>query len=307
VDLPQKEITLPLSPFSPFQVFPFSNLPLNLLPPDHNPNAPHALISGKGNYPILLSKRAKKAGIPLRLIAVEGETPPKLYDSFRPEHRTLVKVGQLGKMLKVLKKFEAKYAIMAGQISPGKLFKGLHPDLKAVSLLASLKEKNAETIFGAIADEITKVGTTLLDARSFMEEDLADGGILVGKFPDKNMPWLEHGIKIATEVSRLDIGQAVIVRKGTVLAVEPYDGTDALIEYCAKFKTKDAILVKTSKPNQDYRFDVPVLGERTLQKLAASDIHTAAIAANSTLLLDKPNLLKQAKDLKINLIGFQVK
>jgi DUF1009 family protein len=277
---------------------------LKVLPPDHDPSASHVLISGKGNYPILLAERAKAAGIPLRLIAFEGETPPRLYDTFRPEHRTRIKVGQLGKMLKALQKFDAKYAIMAGQISPGKLFKGLHPDLKAVSLLASLKEKNAESIFGAIADEITKVGTTLLDARSFMEEDLAEGGILVGKFPDKHMDWLEYGIKIATEVSRLDIGQAVVVRKGTVLAVEPYDGTDSLIEYCAKFKTKDAILVKTSKPNQDYRFDVPVFGERTLEKLAESDIRTAAFAANSTLLLDKPNVYKLAKQLKINLIGF---
>lgn len=277
---------------------------MKVLPPDHDPSASHVLISGKGNYPILLAERAKAAGIPLRLIAFEGETPPRLYDTFRPEHRTRIKVGQLGKMLKALQKFDAKYAIMAGQISPGKLFKGLHPDLKAVSLLASLKEKNAESIFGAIADEINKVGTTLLDARSFMEEDLAEGGILVGKFPDKHMDWLEHGIKIATEVSRLDIGQAVVVRKGTVLAVEPYDGTDSLIEYCAKFKTKDAILVKTSKPNQDYRFDVPVFGERTLEKLAESDIRTAAFAANSTLLLDKPNVYKLAKQLKINLIGF---
>ena len=277
---------------------------MTVLPSDHAPSAPHVLISGKGNYPILLAERAKAAGIPLRLIAFEGETPPRLYDTFRPEHRTRIKVGQLGKMLKALQKFDAKYAIMAGQISPGKLFKGLHPDLKAVSLLASLKEKNAETIFGAIADEITKVGTTLLDARSFMEEDLAEGGILVGKFSDKNWDYLEHGIKIATEVSRLDIGQAVVVRKGTVLAVEPYDGTDALIDYCAKFKTEDAILVKTSKPNQDYRFDVPVFGERTLEKLAAADIQTAAVAADSTLILDKENLYKLAKKLKINLIGF---
>jgi DUF1009 family protein len=277
---------------------------MKILPPDHDPSAHHVLISGKGNYPILLAARAKAAGIPLRLIAFEGETPPRLYDTFRPEHRTRIKVGQLGKMLKALQNLDAKYAIMAGQISPGKLFKGLHPDLKAVALLASLKEKNAETIFGAIADEITKVGTTLLDARSFMEEDLAEGGIMVGKIPDKHWDYLEHGIKIATEVSRLDIGQAVVVRKGTVLAVEPYDGTDALIDYCAKFRTRDAILVKTSKPNQDYRFDVPVFGEKTLEKLAAAQIHTAAVAAHSTLLLDKTNLLKQAKSLKINLIGF---
>ena len=277
---------------------------MNILPPDHEPAAPHVLISGKGNYPILLARRARAAGIPLRIIAFEGETPDELYQSFAEEHRTCIKVGQLGKMLKALKKFGAKYAIMAGQITPGKLFKGLHPDLKAVSLLASLKEKNAETIFGAIAEDITEVGTTLLDARAFMEEDLATEGILTGKFSKKHQPWLDHGIHIATEISRLDIGQAAIVSKGTVLAVEAFDGTDALISYCSKFKTKDAILVKTAKPDQDYRFDVPVFGDRTLEKLDAADIRTAAIAAGSTLLLDKAKLLEKAKGLKINLIGF---
>jgi DUF1009 family protein len=277
---------------------------MNILPPGHDPTAPHVLISGKGNYPFLMAQRAKTAGVPLRLVAFEGETPEPLFQSFPEEHRTRIKVGQLGKLLKALKQFGAKYAIMAGQITPGKLFKGLHPDLKAVSLLASLKEKNAETIFGAIAEEITNVGTTLLDARAFMEEDLATEGILVGKFPSKNQPWLDHGIRIATEISRLDIGQSAIVSKGTVLAVEAFDGTDALIDYCAKFKTKDAILVKTPKPDQDYRFDVPVLGERTLEKLDAADIRTAAIAAGSTLLLDKAKLLGKAKELKINLVGF---
>ena len=137
-----------------------------------------------------------------------------------------------------------------------------------------------------------------------MEEDLATEGILTGKFPKKHQPWLDHGIHVATEVSRLDIGQSVIVSKGTVLAVEAFDGTDALIGYCTKFKTKDAILVKTAKPNQDYRFDVPVFGMRTLEKLNAADIRTAAIAAGSTLLLDKANLLEKAKELKINLVGF---
>ena len=274
------------------------------LPADHDPTRPLALIAGKGQYPILLAKRARAAHIPLRLIAFEGETDDRLYDSFPETDRTRIKVGQLGKMLKALRKFDAGYAVMAGQITPGKLFKGLHPDLKAVALLASLKEKNAETIFGAIADEITAAGTTLLDARSFMDDELATGNILCGKFPPKHQQWLDHGIRIATEVARLDIGQGVVVRKGTILAVEAFEGTDAMLERAGQFKTKDAIFVKTVKPRQDYRFDVPVFGMRTLEKLAAADIRIAALAAGSTIILDKEQLLKQATAEGTTLLGF---
>jgi len=215
-----------------------------------------------------------------------------------------MKVGQLGKLLKALKKFDADYAVMAGQITPGKLFKGLHPDLKAVSLLASLKRKNAETIFGAIAKEITSIDTTLLDARIFMDEDLAEHGTMCGKFPKKYQPWLEHGMQIATQIAALDIGQGVVVRKGTVLAVEAFEGTDAMLERAGQFKTKEAIFVKTVKPNQDYRFDVPVLGTRTLEKLAQAKILTAAVAVNSTILIEKEQLMKDAKDKGISLVGF---
>ena len=274
------------------------------LPTDHNPDAPLAIISGRGDYPVLLAERARAAGIPLRLIAFEGETPDALYNSFPDADRIRIKVGQLGKMLKGLKTLGAQYAIMAGQITPGKLFKGLHPDIKAVALLASLKEKNAETIFGAIADEITAVGTTLLDARAFMDDDLATGDILCGKFPGKHQPWLEHGIRIATEVARLDIGQGVVVRKGTVLAVEAFEGTDAMLERAGGFKTKGAIFVKTVKPRQDYRFDVPVFGSQTLEKMVETGIRTAAVAEESTLLLDKAQLLSEAADRGITLLAF---
>ena len=274
------------------------------LPTDHNPDAPLAIISGRGDYPVLLAERARAAGIPLRLIAFEGETPDALYNSFPDADRIRIKVGQLGKMLKGLKTLGAQYAIMAGQITPGKLFKGLHPDIKAVALLASLKEKNAETIFGAIADEITAVGTTLLDARAFMDDDLATGDILCGKFPGKHKPWLDHGIRIATEVARLDIGQGVVVRKGTVLAVEAFEGTDAMLERAGGFKTKGAIFVKTVKPRQDYRFDVPVLGSQTLEKLMETGIRTAAVAEGSTLLLGKAQLLAEAADRGITLLAF---
>ena len=137
-----------------------------------------------------------------------------------------------------------------------------------------------------------------------MDEDLAQHGTMCGKFPKKYQPWLEHGMQIATQIAALDIGQGVVVRKGTVLAVEAFEGTDAMLERAGQFKTKEAIFVKTVKPNQDYRFDVPVLGTRTLEKLAQAKILTAAVAVNSTILIEKEQLMKDAKDKGISLIGF---
>src|ERR1044072_3758908 len=140
------------------------------LPATFDPRRPLALIAGQGLYPQMVAAAVRKAGIPLRLIAFEEETPPELVASFAKSEHRMLKVGQLGHMLDALKDFGAGYALMAGQITPRRLFKGLHPDLKATRILFSLKRRNAETIFGAIAREIEAIGVTLLDARSFLDD-----------------------------------------------------------------------------------------------------------------------------------------
>ena len=188
------------------------------LPDDFDASQPLALIAGQGDYPILLAERARKAGINLRLIELGGETSPELVSSFSDNERSAVKVGQVGKLLKELKKFGAGYAVMAGQVTPGKLFKGLHPDLKAIRMLAGLDRKNAETIFGAIGDEIEQAGVHLLDARVFMDEDLAEEGVMVKGKEKVETEHLAHGIEIARENARLDVGQGVVVSRGTVLS-----------------------------------------------------------------------------------------
>ena len=274
------------------------------LPPDFAPSAPLALIAGKGQYPLLLAERARAAGISLRLIAFRDDTEESLYQSFPENERVRIKVGQLGKMLKALQSMEARYTVMAGQITPRRLFKGLHPDFKALAILNSLKEKNAETIFGAIAQEINDCGIAVLDARVFMDEDLAAEGILCGKMPKKFSTWLEHGIRIASGIAQLDVGQGVVVRQGTVLAVEAFEGTDAMLERAGQFKTRNALFVKTVKPGQDYRFDVPVFGSQTLKALVAAEIHHVALAAGSVILLNQEGLLTEATRQGINITGF---
>ncbi len=274
------------------------------LPENFDASKPLALIAGQGQYPLLLAQRARTAGIGLRLIELAGETPAKLANDFAPEQRATVKVGQVGKLLKELKKFDAGYAVMAGQVTPGKLFRGLHPDLKAIRMLAGLDRKNAETIFGALGDEIEKTGIHLLDARVFMDGDLAEEGIMV-KGKDKIEPeHLEHAIEIARENARMDVGQGVVVSRGTVLAIEAFEGTNAMIERAGTFGANNCVFVKLGKPSQDTRFDVPVFGFHTLQAMKKAGVGSAALQKGSVLLLDKPKLLNEAKKERIGIRGF---
>ena len=273
------------------------------LPDDFDPSRPLALIAGQGIYPQLLAERARKAGIPIRLIELGGETSTELINSFPENQRSAVKVGQVGKLLKELNKLDAKYAVMAGQVTPGKLFKGLHPDLKAIRMLAGLDRKNAETIFGAIGEEIEKAGVHLLDARIFMDEDLAEEGVLVQGKEKIEAEHLMHGIEIARENARLDVGQGVVVSRGTVLAVEAFEGTNAMLERAGKFGAKNCLFVKLAKPKQDTRFDVPVFGLQTLQAMKEASICNVALESGSVLLLEKDELVKESQNSKIGILG----
>lgn len=275
------------------------------LPESFDKSKPVALIAGKFSYPIVMAEHMRSADVPVRLIAFEGETEENLINQFHTSERVIIKVGQLGKLLSALKKLEAGYAVMAGQITPGKLFRGLHPDLKALAILAKLKERNAESIFGALAQEIENIGVYQLDARAFMDSEMADAGSMNGKLKVEEAH-LEHGIRIAKAVAHEDIGQGVVVARGTVLAVEGFEGTDAMIKRAGSFGAKDMVFVKTVKKHQDYRFDVPVFGLKTLDALKSAGIQTAALEAGSVLILDKQAVISEAKKRAIHLYGYQV-
>lgn len=274
------------------------------LPTDFDKSAKIAILAGKGAYPSLLKDRLDAAGIPNALMAFEGETAPELWERFDDPQRACANVGQLGHLLKNLKKVGARYAIMAGQITPRKLFKGMKPDLKAILVLATLKRKNAETIFGAIADQLQKIGVYMLDARAFLDDSLAPKGFFCGANMKNILPeHIEHAMHIARECARLDIGQGCVVSRGTVLAVEAFEGTDAMLERAATFGAKDCIFAKTVKPNQDYRFDVPVIGERTMRKLAAADIKNVVVEADKVIVLEKDKVKKLAEENGIRILG----
>ncbi len=276
------------------------------LPAGFDGRRPVGLLAGRGDYPALTAGRIRAAGVPLRLVAFEGETEPALWESFPPGERKRVKVGQLGRMLQALRDLDCGHALMAGQIAPRRLFHGLHPDLRTLRLLHGLRERNAATIFGAIAAEIEAEGVSLLDARSFLDDQLADEGLMTTGKLRAEPGHIEHGIRVARGIADLDVGQGAVVRRGTVLAVEAYEGTDAMLERAGSFRAGGAVFVKTVKRDQDYRFDVPVFGERTLKKMRDAGIRSAALEAGRVLLLNKEAVLQAAKKYKIELYGYAV-
>lgn len=251
------------------------------------------IIAGSGVYPRTFVHAARKAEPAARLVAVgfDGETDPSLeaeVDAYRS-----VRVGQLSKLIKFLTAEGVTEAVMMGQISPKNLF-DLRPDLRILMMLAKVKTRNAETLFGAIADELAKDGITLLPATTFLEDHLPASGHVAGPVPKpRTVSDIEYGFEVAKKTSALDIGQSVVVRHGTVLAVEAFEGTNACIRRGGELgRKKDAVLVKVSKPNQDFRFDVPVIGPQTIETCAEAGLIAIGIEAGRTILLEKDAVLR---------------
>jgi DUF1009 family protein len=249
-----------------------------------------------------MAASARRAGARRLVVAAfRNETDPAL--EALVEECEWMRVGQLGKMLAFLQKTGTRHAVMSGQIHPKNLF-DLRPDLKALLMLGKLRERNAESIFGAIAAAMEAIGITLLPATSFMQDHLAPAGLFAGpKLSRREERDLEFGLKIAKEVSRLDIGQTVVVKAGTVLAVEAFEGTNAAIARGGELGRKEAVMVKVSKPNQDLRFDVPVIGPQTLEAAAKARLRVIGVEAGQTLLLERAQIESLAAQAKISICG----
>ena len=260
------------------------------------------IIAGNGVYPRLLADAARKVGVSkIVATAFTGETDPAI-----AKHVDLVewlRVGQLSRLLKFFRDQKIHHAIMAGQIAPKNLF-DLRPDWKALLLIAKLKQRNAESIFAAIADELAKAGVDLIPATTFLEDQLAPAGIVAGpKLSRREEQDVDLGWKIAKEIARLDIGQTVIVKNGTVLAVEAFEGTNDAIQRGGKLAGKDAVMIKVAKPNQDMRFDVPVIGVETIRIAAEAKLRVIAVEAGKTLLLERDEIVDLATRAKISIVA----
>ncbi len=260
------------------------------------------VIAGNGVYPRTFVEAAKRAGVARLVVAAfKGETVPSLESD--ADAWAWFRVGQLSKMIKFFKSEAVAHAVMVGQIAPKNLF-DLRPDLRIVRMLGRLKRRNAETIFGAIADELAKDGIDLLPATTYLEEHLPGEGVVCGPKPSEALlDDARYGFEIAKETSRLDIGQTVVVKHGTVLAVEAFEGTNAAMERGGALGKGKAVMAKVSKPNQDFRFDVPVIGPATVETAHRAGIMALVIEADKTLLLERDEVMKRCQDWGITIVA----
>lgn len=260
------------------------------------------MISGNGLYPRVFANAARRAGVSkLAVAAFVDETEPsisELVDSIE-----WLRVGQLGKMIKFFKREEVTRAVMVGQIAPKNLF-DLRPDLRTLKMLSRVKERNAETLFSAIAEELEKDGIELLPATTFLDDLLPKAGPIFGPpLNDRQNEDAGFGMRIAKETSRLDIGQTVVVKKGTVLAVEAFEGTNEAIRRGGGLGRGEAMMVKVSKPNQDFRFDVPVVGPATIETAAEAGVNAIIVEAGKTLLLGIEDIERLCAEKGVSLVA----
>jgi len=265
--------------------------------------APESLgiIAGNRSLPLEFSRQARAAGIKkLVAVAFENETDPELAKLV--DEIVWLRVGQLSKMISALTDRGITQCVMVGQIAPKNLY-DLRPDLRALGLLFRLKEKNAHTIFGAIADELKKDGVELIDATPWLAPLMPAKGFHLGpELSGEQRADIEFGFRIAKEISRLEIGQTVVVKKGAVLAVEGFEGTDKCLARGGELAGKDggAVAVKVAKEKHDLRFDIPCLGAKTLETCAAAKISVLAIESGKTLLLEQETCEALAKKNRIS-------
>ncbi|MBI1840945.1 MAG: LpxI family protein [Verrucomicrobia bacterium] len=253
--------------------------------------APLGIIAGSRSLPLELARQARAQGVRrLAAVAFEGETDPQIAELV--DEVCWLKVGQLDRMIRFFVDRDIRRCVMAGQIAPRNLF-DLRPDFRAMKLLFGLKEKNAHSIFGGIGEELAKDGVRLVEATPWLRPLMPGVGFSLGRpLRSEEIADVAYGMGIAKEVSRLDIGQTVVVKGGTVLAVEGFEGTDACLERGGKLAGKDggAVAVKVAKPSHDMRFDIPCLGVTTLECCARSGIGVLAFEPDKTLLLERPRV-----------------
>lgn len=261
------------------------------------------LIAGSKSLPFLFAREARRRGETVAAVGFEGETDPALVREV--DSLEWVRVGQLSRMIRSLASRGVRRCVMLGQIAPRNLF-DVRPDIRAMGLLLRLREKNAHTLFGAIGDELTKDGIELIPAVPWLSPWMPGAGYRAGAaLTSKSLEDIRYGFRIAKEIARLEIGQMVVVREGTTLAVEGFEGTDACIERGGGLagKAGGAVAVKLSKAGHDLRFDIPCIGPKTVETCARSGVAVMAFEAGMTLLIDREELETLVRTLCVSLVA----
>ena len=265
------------------------------------------LIAGNGRFPLLALDAARNLGHDVTVIAIRDEAEPAISQAVDGGLATdlhWVSVGQLGRCITLLKDAGISRALMAGQVKHTKLFAGVVPDLTLLSVLRRLKARNTDALISAVADVLGEHGIELVDSTSFLRPLLARPGTLTRRGPTADeRADLQFGYRMADAVAALDIGQTIVVKDRAVVAVEAMEGTDEVIERAARLAGPGICVVKVAKPNQDMRFDVPVIGMRTIHALRAARAAALSIDADRTLVLDGDAVFDGADDIGLAVVG----
>lgn len=265
------------------------------------------LIAGNGRFPFLALRAARRLGRRVTVVAIREETDPRIAEEVGEDSAAdlhWVSLGQLGRCIRLLKDAGVTQAVMAGQVRHTKLFAGVAPDLALLSVLRRLKARNTDALISAIADVLAEHGVELIDSTGLLQPLLAGSGPLTRRAPTgEEQADLEFGRRMADAVAALDVGQTVVVKDRAVVAVEAMEGTDEAIERAARLAGPGIRVVKVAKPNQDMRFDVPVIGMRTVQALRRARAAALSIDAGRTLVLDGDAVFEAADAAGVAVVG----
>jgi DUF1009 family protein len=260
------------------------------------------IIAGNGRFPFLVAEGIRKTGDSVVGVGIKEETDPsfeKLTDKM-----IWLSLGQLQKLIDFFHEENITTAVMAGQVKHFRIFAALKFDLRTIKLLASLENKKTDSVLGAIASELEKEGVHLMPSHAYLTHLLPQKGLICGKRPGaREQEDIDFGFKTAKQIAGLDIGQTVVVKDKAVIAVESMEGTDECIRRAGKLGRGDITVVKVAKPNQDMRFDIPVIGPNTMKTMAESGARILAVESGSTLMLDKEEMLKTAEKNKITILA----
>lgn len=259
------------------------------------------LIAGNGRFPVLFADAAKLAGFTVTAVAHRGETPDVL-DQHVDDVRW-IKVGQLGHMIDHFKAAGVKTVVMAGGIKKTRMFTEYRPDWRAVKVLARLRRLNDDVLLRAVADELEGEGITVGDATRYLPSLIAEAGVLTTEPTREQWEDVRFGVETVRAVGALEIGQCVVVKNRTILAVEAIEGTDEAIRRGGRLANGGGVVVKMAKPQQDLRFDIPTVGPTTIASMQEVGAAVLAVEAGKTLMLDKLDLLDAARNASISVVG----
>ncbi|HKV60998.1 MAG TPA: UDP-2,3-diacylglucosamine diphosphatase LpxI [Candidatus Acidoferrum sp.] len=273
--------------------------------PDPNTNSTGwGLIAGNGRFPFLVLEGARSQGIDMAVIAIKEEASPELEKIAKRLH--WVSLGELSKTIDLMHEEGVKKAVMAGQVKHNKIFSAIRPDWKLAKLLFSLPRKNTDSLIGAVARVLEEDGIRLVDSTMFLKPLVPDAGVLTRRSPSEHEAEdMAYGLGVARQIASMDIGQTVVIADRACVAVEAMEGTDETIARAARIASgKPLVVVKVSKPGQDMRFDVPVVGLPTVEQMRGTGATALAVDAGRTLLFDRAELIELADGAGIAIQAF---